>query len=343
MNITGKLKIRRGATKTGKERQEAKTEKTIMMGEATPETLEEAEKTNPHLQLYLKTLKQKPTYLPKPDLTRQAAGEVIYPLPNKIFIHIKPAERRYTIIEPGKPPQEIMEKVEEALAKIIMEEDIEVTLENKEETIRSITPKAIKKAKIKANKEQEQEIVYHMLREKLGYGFLDPFLLDDMLEDISIPGAGNIFVYHRTYGYLESNIHVDRREIDRVLRSMAERHGKIISHANPILDIHLPDGSRLNIVFGEDISLQGSNFTIRKFAKEPLSIPQLCKFGTLTPEMAAYMWMLMEIGVSIMICGETASGKTTTLTALLPFIPYYSKIVSIEETPEVKATTQKLG
>ncbi|MCR6692726.1 MAG: ATPase, T2SS/T4P/T4SS family [archaeon YNP-LCB-003-016] len=327
MNILGKLKPRKTETpKTGKPPE----------AETPPQTLEEAEKLNPHLQIYLKTLKQKPTYQPKPELTKQTTEETIYPLPNKIFIHIKPLERRYIIIEPEKPPQEIMEKVEEALAKIVMEENIEVTMENKEETIRRLTPKAIRKAKIKVKGEQEQNIIYHMLREKLGYGFLDPFLLDEMLEDISIPGAGNIFVYHRAYGYLESNINVDRREIDRVLRSMAERHGKIISHANPILDIHLPDGSRLNIVFGEDISLQGSNFTIRKFAKEPLSIAQLCQYGTLTPEMAAYMWMLMEIGVSIMICGETASGKTTTLTALLPFIPYYSKIVSIEETPEVR-------
>ncbi|MCR6624344.1 MAG: ATPase, T2SS/T4P/T4SS family [archaeon YNP-LCB-024-027] len=327
MNILGKLKPRKTETpKTGKPPET----------ETPPQTLEEAEKLNPHLQIYLKTLKQKPTYQPKPEPTKQTTEETIYPLPNKIFIHIKPLERRYIIIEPEKPPQEIMEKVEEALAKIVMEENIEVTMENKEETIRRLTPKAIRKAKIKVKGEQEQNIIYHMLREKLGYGFLDPFLLDEMLEDISIPGAGNIFVYHRAYGYLESNINVDRREIDRVLRSMAERHGKIISHANPILDIHLPDGSRLNIVFGEDISLQGSNFTIRKFAKEPLSIAQLCRYGTLTPEMAAYMWMLMEIGVSIMICGETASGKTTTLTALLPFIPYYSKIVSIEETPEVR-------
>jgi len=335
MTIMEKIKIRKTTTATLK-KQKTETGKTIVE-ETTPKTLEEAEKLNPHLQKYLKTLTQKkPTYTPKPEPTKQITEELIYPLPNKIFIHIKPAERRYIIIEPEKPSQEVMEKLEEAIAKIIMEENIEVTPENKEETIKTITPKAIRKAKIKANKEEEQRIIYHILREKMGYGFLDPFLLDEMLEDISIPGAGNIFVYHRTYGYLESNINVDRREIDRVIRSMAERHGKIISHANPILDIHLPDGSRLNIVFGEDISLQGSNFTIRKFAKEPLSIAQLCKGNTLTPKMAAYMWMLMEIGVSIMICGETASGKTTTLTALLPFIPYYSKIVSIEETPEVR-------
>jgi flagellar protein FlaI len=97
----------------------------------------------------------------------------------------------------------------------------------------------------------------------------------------------------------------------------------------------LPDGSRFNIVFGEDISLKGSNFTIRKFPEEPISVAHLIRWHTLSPELAAYLWMLFDVGVSAFVCGETASGKTTTLNALACFINSDSKIVSIEETPEI--------
>ncbi|RLF17769.1 MAG: flagellar protein FlaI, partial [Thermoprotei archaeon] len=91
-----------------------------------------------------------------------------------------------------------------------------------------------------------------------------------------------------------------------------------------------------NIVFGEDISLKGSNFTIRKFAKEPISVAHLIRWGTMSAELAAYLWMLIDVGISGLICGETASGKTTTLNALTAFIRHDAKVVSIEETPEVR-------
>ncbi|RLE40392.1 hypothetical protein DRJ16_07205, partial [Candidatus Woesearchaeota archaeon] len=108
-----------------------------------------------------------------------------------------------------------------------------------------------------------------------------------------------------------------------------------ITHTKNKVDIHLPDGSRFNVVFGDDISLKGSNFTIRKFPKEPISVAHLIGWNTFSAEFAAYMWMLLEVGISAFICGEIASDKTTTLNALTGLIRPDSKIVSIEETPEV--------
>jgi flagellar protein FlaI len=137
------------------------------------------------------------------------------------------------------------------------------------------------------------------------------------------------------FGHLETNIDVSIDEINRLLRNISERYGKVLSYTHPIIDIHLPDGSRFNIVYGEDISLRGSNFTIRKFPKEPISVAQLIRWKTFSPELGAYLWMLFEVGISAMVCGETASGKTTTLNALTGFINSDSKIISIEETPEV--------
>jgi len=137
------------------------------------------------------------------------------------------------------------------------------------------------------------------------------------------------------YGSLETNVEINMGEVDYLLRSISERYGKVLSYTHPIIDIHLPDGSRFNIVFGEDISLKGSNFTIRKFSEEPISVAHLIRWGTFSQELAAYLWMLLDVGISCFFCGETASGKTTSLNAFLGFVKSDSKIVSIEETPEV--------
>ena len=102
------------------------------------------------------------------------------------------------------------------------------------------------------------------------------------------------------------------------------------------MDAVLPDGSRVNIVYGGDVSKRGSNFTIRKFTSTPLSILDLVEFGSLTFEMAAYLSFVMREGMNIFISGETASGKTTLLNAITGFIPPSAKIVSIEDTPEVQ-------
>jgi len=285
-----------------------------------------------------------------------------------------PDTGRYNIIEPPNPPPALLSQVERVLARLVDEtlfdsshpsqpsalsasagsaaseaseasqaseglntegsEDSE-GLNKLVEEIASLFILAKKRHLLKVKPDDEVNVLYHFLREKVGYGFLDGFLADPLLEDISIPGAGGIFIYHKVFGSLETNIEIPRGTIDALLRSISERYGKILSYSNPIVDIHLPDGSRFNIVFGEDISLKGSNFTIRKFPSEPISIAHLIKWNTVSPEMAAYLWILLDVGVSCMICGETASGKTTTLNAATAFIRHDSKIVSIEETPEV--------
>ncbi|MCD6410175.1 MAG: type II/IV secretion system ATPase subunit, partial [Candidatus Verstraetearchaeota archaeon] len=115
----------------------------------------------------------------------------------------------------------------------------------------------------------------------------------------------------------------------------SEYIGRPVSHARPIVDASLPDGSRLNLVFGKDVSRRGSNFTIRKFSKVPLSVTQLINWGTFDARIAGYLWIMLSEGNSLFICGETASGKTTTLNAISAFIKPTAKVVSIEDTPEV--------
>jgi len=108
-----------------------------------------------------------------------------------------------------------------------------------------------------------------------------------------------------------------------------------LTYRDPIVDATLPDGSRINIVYGTEISKNGSNFTIRKFAEDPPSILSLIEWKTMDYTMAAYIWICLEYGMSLFVSGETASGKTTTLNAITTFIPPENKIVTIEDTPEL--------
>jgi flagellar protein FlaI len=300
------------------------------------ETLERAVKEHPYLDAYLQSLPESPKYwLDLASATLGNKANVLYPLGLGIYAHIIVGGEngRYTLIEPAKPEGYLLDNMEAAVARLV--EDKEYG-EQKEQILASLFRQAVKRKMVKLPKDLDENILlYHFLREKIGHGFLDGFLADPYLEDVSIPGAGHVFVYHKMFGSLETSVDVSKEEINRLLRSISERYGKVISYSHPIIDLHLPDGSRFNIVFGEDISLRGSNFTIRKFPKEPISVVQLIKWKTFTADLAAYLWILFEVGVSAIICGETASGKTTTLNALTGFIDSDSKIVSIEETPEI--------
>ena len=116
---------------------------------------------------------------------------------------------------------------------------------------------------------------------------------------------------------------------------MSERIGKPVSDSKPIVDAALPDGSRINIIYSDDISREGASFTIRKFAEKPPTIVQLVKWNTFSSQMAGYLWLCLEYGMSIFMSGETASGKTTSLNAILSFINFRKKIFTAEDTPEV--------
>jgi flagellar protein FlaI len=116
---------------------------------------------------------------------------------------------------------------------------------------------------------------------------------------------------------------------------MAQKCKKHISVADPLLDATLPDGSRLNIALGKQVTKRGSCFTIRRFKENPYTPIDLIKFHTMNTEMMAYLWISTEYGCSMMVCGGTASGKTTTLNAVLLFIPPSKKIISIEDTREL--------
>tara|TARA_B110000014_G_C20104064_1_gene580207 strand:- start:77 stop:1795 length:1719 start_codon:yes stop_codon:yes gene_type:complete len=190
---------------------------------------------------------------------------------------------------------------------------------------------------ISVTAQQMERLQYTVIRDLVRSGPLETLLSDEMLEDIHAIGLRYISMDHKVFGMVTSNIRFrDRDMLERYLRAMSERIGRPVSDSKPIIDGALLDGSRINIIYSDDVSMLGSSFTIRKFAEETISITQLIQWGTMSAEVAAYIWLGLENGMSLMVSGETASGKTTTLNAILPFIDHNVKIYSAEDTPEVK-------
>ena len=325
--------------------------------------LVEVLKKTPHLLRYLETYTTQGNPLPiftdqlKPEHKKLKEPNVIYPVSEQSFIHINPhttsddGYMEYVIIEPDLPERKIMDMADRMFAAKSGNLDPPVEITERFNMVESYIDKniivtdipidysklgdAYRLETLPISKKDYPGFKYHFLQKRAGTGILDPFLADSNLEDISIIGAGNVYVIHKSFGALKSPLFLGHEEIDELLISMSEQFGKTISHARPVIDGSLPDGSRINIVYGKDISRKGTNTTIRKFASTPLSITQVLTSKAFDYNEAAYLWMLFNEGMSCFICGETASGKTTTAMALTAFIPSNWKIVSIEDTAEL--------
>ncbi len=185
--------------------------------------------------------------------------------------------------------------------------------------------------------ESYKKIYYYLCRDFIGFNEIEPLLRDYFIEDIENNGADTpVFIVHRVYRNMKTNlIFKDTELLEGFVEKLAQRSGQYISYANPILDGTLPDGSRVNATYTKDITSRGPTFTIRKFTKEPWTPPQLISFNTLSPEMIAYLWLLIQYKMNILITGGTSSGKTTLLNAIAFFIPPEDRVVSIEDTREL--------
>ncbi len=249
----------------------------------------------------------------------------------------------YRVIEPKldekekKALEEIKNYIEEKL-------DIDFTaIKNVEEAFEYIKEKfreGVKKIGLKFNEEQKFKLLYYLYRDLIGLEKIEPLMRDPDIEDISCGGVGlPIFIYHRNplYGEMPTNIvFTSAEELDNFIIKLAQRCGRSISVAKPLLDGSLPDGSRVQCTLGTDIARRGSNFTIRKFFRRILIPTDLISNNTLNEILFSYLWLLVEAKMNILIAGPTASGKTTLLNCLCLFIRPEMKIVSIEDTAEIR-------
>ena len=180
-----------------------------------------------------------------------------------------------------------------------------------------------------------------LFQDLVGYGEIDPLIRDDNLEEIMVIGIDKpVFVYHREYGMMKTNIlFKDAGEVMDLIDSIARQINRRIDQESPILDGRLPDGSRVNATI-PPISADGPSMTIRKFKRDPLTIIDLINSKTISVELAAFFWLCFDgLGVksaNAIISGGTSSGKTTTLNALSSFINPKERIITIEDTLELQ-------
>lgn len=318
----------------------------------------DAMKTFPHVRQYINAwLKQgaMPSFIPEvtSDLRRIKYPNIIYPIGDPIFIHIYKDEKgiiHYNVIEPTVSKEQmekydkIMDKMVEVASTYPVPHDIrEVApiLEKIYDQVVSVSGKQnfvskLTNPKIQLNVDEYNTIKYLLLRNRVGYGKLEPVFLDPNLEDIHCTGVGTIKMIHKVFQMVYTNIDFpDDITLNKFVVEMSERVERPASDANSVVDAMMPDGSRANFIYGRDVSLEGSSFTLRKFSEVPVSITQIVNWGTMSAEVAAYCWLSLENGMNLFVCGETASGKTTSLNAISSFIRPTNKVYTVENTPEV--------
>ncbi len=179
-----------------------------------------------------------------------------------------------------------------------------------------------------------------VVKEMTGYGLIDPLIDDDYLEEIMVIGPGKpVYVFHRKYEMMKTNVvFYEDRDIINLIDKMARTVGRRIDIQSPLLDARLPDGSRVNATI-PPASIDGATMTLRKFRKDPFTVVDLVRYGTLDFDVAAFLWTVADgygaFPANVLVSGGTASGKTSTLNVLSSFIPRDERIVSIEDTAEL--------
>ncbi len=247
---------------------------------------------------------------------------------------------RYQVIEPVLT--EIDQKAFDIIKKLLMTE-LSISLgdiKSKKDSERRLKNKItimIKKYRLKIPPKNIERINYFAVRDFVYLGKIEPLMRDHMIEEISCDGTNiPIYIWHREHESIPTNIiFKNEAELNNFARKMAYVCGKHVSIADPIIDASLPGGSRINLTLGHEITKRGSTFTIRRFRADPITVIDLIKFGTMSVDIAAYMWYLAEKRATMLIAGGTASGKTTALNALATFIRPGQKVVSIEDTQEL--------
>jgi len=320
----------------------------------------------PHLMDHLKKFKQItgefPTFIEEADDDYEThRPNVLYPVGGPIFCHIYGdigQDMKYYAIEPELDDEEkvVFENVrnrllEKSVTKPAPQSDTEYDdrIEELLQETTAITGGASDESgvlsrfssitnigKVEVTEQTYEDILYRLNRDIVGLGPLEPVMRDPANEDIHVIGPHECHVDHAVYGMLSTTVDFgEPEEYDQWLKNMGERIGDPVSDSDPIVDSTLPDGSRLNLIYSDDVSVKGPSLTIRQGDDVPLSIFQITKWGTLSPELSAYLWLCLENEQTVFVVGETASGKTTTLNSIMAFIPRDAKIYTAEDTAEV--------
>lgn len=315
---------------------------------------------NPHLKSYLESIESKtgkPTFYTKVprDVKNQENPNIIYVTKGAVFIHVYKTkdmdEIEYHAIAPDLNEEEEKKRdiVKESMYEnahlkkdIKTQDDLRKAISEVIEKITVVDEKSAGKigkkrgGKIRLTSIEKKKIIYDITKEVVGGGPLEPFMRDPYIEDIHIITGEKVHLIHKVFDMVKTNIFIDDKWSDTFSQEFSEKIGSPVSEGQPIADGTLPDGSRVNIIHSRDVSLTGPSMTVRKFSETPLSITQIMNWGTFDTSVGAYLWLALQYGCSIFVCGETASGKTTTANSMFVYIPPEKKIYSVENTPEVQ-------
>tara|TARA_Y100000310_G_scaffold255673_1_gene263183 strand:- start:224 stop:1753 length:1530 start_codon:yes stop_codon:yes gene_type:complete len=257
-----------------------------------------------------------------------------------VYWDAKKGELVYDVEEPAlkEEDKENLKKIEEAMREVINVNIVgEKTPENLIDYIDKTARLIISELGLKVEEDVYKRIFYYLYRDFIGLNEIEAMMHDYYIEDIECNGVNEpIYIVHRLFRNVRTNIKfTDVDELASFVEKLAQKTGRYISYASPILDGSLPDGSRVNATYTKDVTSKGPTFTIRKFTKVPWTPVQLLGMNALSPEMLAYFWILLQYKSNLMIVGGTASGKTTMLNAIAFFIPPEARVVSIEDTREI--------
>jgi flagellar protein FlaI len=249
-------------------------------------------------------------------------------------------ENTYEILEPvlTSSEEELFSEIKERIFERLDINTQNMPDEQARTTLRNVSDEVIADFGIHLTPLQREKILYSMYKEFLGNGMIDPIMHDRYIEDISCDGVNSyLFVYHTRYESMRTNLrYKTAEELDSFVTKLAQRSGKYISIAEPMLDSTMHDGSRIQMTLGTEVTAHGSTYTIRKFKSEPITPTDLIEWSTFSPLSIAFLWLAVESGKSCIFAGGTASGKTTSLNAISLFIPPLAKIVTLEDTRELK-------
>jgi pilus assembly protein CpaF len=184
-------------------------------------------------------------------------------------------------------------------------------------------------------RQERQRLFEQIVAEILGFGPLETLLGDESITEIMVNGAQKVYIerqgkIEKTNLAFESDDHL-MRIIDRIVSPLGRR----IDESSPYVDARLPDGSRVNAII-PPLALNGPTLTIRKFSKIPLTIDDLIRFGTITPEAIEFLNACVVARLNVIVSGGTGSGKTTSLNVLSGFIPNDERIITVENAAELQ-------
>jgi len=335
-------------------------------GTLNPEQdLVEVARENPflaeHIREHNSVSAEYPKYVEEPLPSHETdRPNLLYRVSESVFVHIygdSGDDITYFCVEPSLDDEEneVYEAVRDRVLDLSAErqppkdeDEFEVFLEDllsdivtldgdeRRESVLQRLGSGLLERDVTVTQETYERIGYNLRRNIVGLGPLDPVMKDTKNEDIHILGPHNCYVDHSVFGMMTTTVDFGSTEyFESWIRNMGERMDHPVSDSHPIIDSTLPDGSRINIMYSDDISLKGPTLTIRQAEEVPLSILQITEWGTLSPKLAAYLWLCMENDRTVFVVGETAAGKTTTLNSMFSFIPRDHKIYTAEDTSEV--------